>query len=716
MSKRTVYIHSSTRNYLSEEYVDIFKDKNAVLKEGSDNGLIRFISENDKIQLDVETNVTDLTTDRVLYTIQLGDYIGLEQHIFDITDLDKEGKTIELLADLFRSETIFLAHNAKFEYIVIYMHFKICIKNFKCTFLASKLITAGLDLPKGYNGLANLILHRFGVDLSKASQTTFTGEMMSPEQLLYADTDVLYLGKLLDALMGPLTKWKLLKVFKLENKTLRPLGDMTINGVLINTQQLDNNIKDYDQKAYDAKEEMILAFKNETDIKIKTRIKELNVIQEQDEVVINWRSSVQKRNILNLFYPGENISSVAKTILIKLSEKVDDPSTLEKLLNDETSSLEILLASRHKQFLIDNGMFIAKGDLNLNFNSPPQLLEFFKLWYPQLKSVGVKPLSKLKKPVIMAYKKYTKANKLVSSFGRKMYNYIEPDGRIHTNFNQLVPTGSRMSSSKPNMQQAPSTEQYRSMIVPAPGFKFIDSDYSSAELYISAYLANDKKLIFAIENGYDLHSYSAYQIFGQKWLDAGGSATPVGKPKTLEANELRKSSKGLSFSLLYGTGVVAFSENSGIPTSEGKVLMATYFATFPELASFFKQSGQDALTYNYIREPYFGRVRFFNKPKNGMEASHNKNAGMNYKPQATNGSIMKYALCLMKKYIEENSLEDVVKLSLTVHDQQLSEVRDDFVDLWKVKQTELMEKAAKHVIPSGVLKAESDVLEHWTKG
>jgi DNA polymerase I-like protein with 3'-5' exonuclease and polymerase domains len=51
--------------------------------------------------------------------------------------------------------------------------------------------------------------------------------------------------------------------------------------------------------------------------------------------------------------------------------------------------------------------------------------------------------------------------------------------------------------------------------------------------------------------------------------------------------------------------------------------METYFKTFPQLSEFFKQSGQNALKFNY-REPYFGRVRFFNKPKNGMEASHNK--------------------------------------------------------------------------------------------
>jgi hypothetical protein len=39
---------------------------------------------------------------------------------------------------------------------------------------------------------------------------------------------------------------------------------------------------------------------------------------------------------------------------------------------------------------------------------------------------------------------------------------------------------------------------------------------------------------------YDLHSYSSFLIFGQKWLDAGGSAEPVGKPPTKEAADLRK--------------------------------------------------------------------------------------------------------------------------------------------------------------------------------
>jgi NAD(P)H-hydrate repair Nnr-like enzyme with NAD(P)H-hydrate epimerase domain len=41
--------------------------------------------------------------------------------------------------------------------------------------------------------------------------------------------------------------------------------------------------------------------------------------------------------------------------------------------------------------------------------------------------------------------------------------------------------------------------------------------------------------------------------------------------------------------------------------------------------------------------------------------------------------------------------------------------REDYAAQWAITQTELMEKAAMYVIPSA-LKAESDIMDHWTKG
>jgi DNA polymerase I-like protein with 3'-5' exonuclease and polymerase domains len=46
----------------------------------------------------------------------------------------------------------------------------------------------------------------------------------------------------------------------------------------------------------------------------------------------------------------------------------------------------------------------------------------------------------------------------------------------------------------------------------------------------------------------------------------------------------------------------------------------------------------------------------------------------------------------MKTHIEDNDLDDKVKLLLSVHDQQVSEVREDYAAQWAITQTELMEK------------------------
>jgi hypothetical protein len=59
----------------------------------------------------------------------------------------------------------------------------------------------------------------------------------------------------------------------------------------------------------------------------------------------------------------------------------------------------------------------------MNFNSPTQLLAFFKIWsYLGGRWCRTK---ETETPCDRVVQKFTKASKLVSSFGRKMFNYIE---------------------------------------------------------------------------------------------------------------------------------------------------------------------------------------------------------------------------------------------------------------------------------------------------
>jgi hypothetical protein len=85
-----------------------------------------------------------------------------------------------------------------------------------------------------------------------------------------------------------------------------------------------------------------------------------------------------------------------------------------------------------------------------------------------------------------------------------------------------------------------------------------------------------------------------------------------------------------------------------------------------------------------------------------MEASHNKNAGMNYPPQSTNSSIMKYALCLMKTHIEDNDLDDKVKLLLSSMTSRYQKCEKITLHSGQ-SQNRANGKAAMYVIPSGAL-------------
>jgi hypothetical protein len=67
----------------------------------------------------------------------------------------------------------------------------------------------------------------------------------------------------------------------------------------------------------------------------------------------------------------------------------------------------------------------------------------------------------------------------------------------------------------------------------------------------------------------------------------------------------------------------------------------------------------------------------------------------------------------MKTHIEDNDLDDKVKLLLSVHDQQVSEVRR--LRCTVGNHTNRANGKAAMYTP-GALKAESDIMDHWTKG
>ena len=148
---------------------------------------------------------------------------------------------------------------------------------------------------------------------------------------------------------------------------------------------------------------------------------------------------------------------------------------------------------------------------------------------------------------------------------------VQPDGRIHTTFNQLIAATGRLSSTDPNLQNIPvRTEEgrrIREAFVVGPGYAtLMTADYSQIEMRIMAHLSEDVGLIDAFRSGRDFHSVTAARVFGV--------------PAEKVTPEMRAKIKAMNYGLAYGLSAYGLSQQLRIDASEARGLMEEYFETF----------------------------------------------------------------------------------------------------------------------------------------
>jgi ribonuclease D len=96
-----------------------------------------------------------------------------------------------------------LFHFGRFDIAVLYHTFGVTAEPVFCTKIASRLTRTYTDR----HGLKDICAELLGVNLSKIQQSSdWAAETLTPEQLDYAASDVLYLHRLRDALTGRLVR------------------------------------------------------------------------------------------------------------------------------------------------------------------------------------------------------------------------------------------------------------------------------------------------------------------------------------------------------------------------------------------------------------------------------------------------------------------------------------------------------------------------------
>ena len=392
-----------------------------------------------------------------------------------------------------------------------------------------------------------------------------------------------------------------------------------------------------------------------------------------------------------------------------------------KLAHEQAIKLDDMVLEhsllQHYRVPVQADMFAPIEEIrhtHINWASPMQTLELFRNLVPTLEDVNGKKLNKhrYKHKLIDEYIRYKERTKLANAYGTKFFNYVNCDGKVHTNFSQILDTG-RVSSSKPNMQQIPSDNTFRNCFIAPHGWVFVSSDYSSQELNVIAYGSQDPVWLEALEKGLDLHGVCADLVFEDKWRNATADAK----------KKLRTQIKAINFGLAYGMGPFKLADTLQISKEEAEALIEKYFTEFPNIRDFLTKLGAFGTRNGYIRtfKP-FKRRRWFDNwyPKiwddrsSLQEFGSIERASKNTPIQGSSADMTKLALIYIYNEIQKSWSKDV-KIVMTVHDQIDTICKQEVADDWAVRMTELMEKAAIKIIPNGLLKADTNISKTWEK-
>lgn len=344
-----------------------------------------------------------------------------------------------------------------------------------------------------------------------------------------------------------------------------------------------------------------------------------------------------------------------------------------------------------------------------NINSPKQLgvalFEDLKLPCKKKTKTGYSTNAEVleglvnEHPAISQILEYRSLSKLKSTYCDGLLKVIEEDGRIHTRFNQVETRTGRISSLEPNLQNIPiRTElgrEMRKFFVAGEGKKLVDVDYSQIELRVLSDLANDETMINAFNNGDDIHTITASQVFNM--------------PLEMVTPQMRSRAKAVNFGIVYGIGAFSLAKDIGVTNKEAKQYIDNYLATYSGVDEYMHRMIDLAKDKGYS-ETLFNRKRYLPElaASNHMLRAFGERVARNMPIQGTAADIIKIAMVKVDKRLKDENMKS--HLILQVHDELIVEAPDDEADRALEIVTEEMENACKMKVR---LRADGKIGNTW---
>lgn len=614
-----------------------------------------FTMDDIEIDSDLELNVTfidkqcDLS--KALTWLQFGppemgfdiETTGLDCHVNDIIMFQFGDEHRQFVIDtrvvdiksilpyIFNDETVIIGQNLKFEYKFMRAKYGIVMENMKDTMIQEKLLYNGADIRYSLEALAKKYLN---YDADKTIRMRFLeigNKPFSKDEIIYGAFDIILPCKISAIQVKEIKEQKKDKLTKLEHEVLRALGDIEFKGLHFNQfkwQELyKKNLIEFN-KARIPLDAFILDNNIEQYIQ-----KQMNLFDSTPAVTIKWTSSKQVIGLLKTF----------KACPLEKSK------TTKKLVY--TVEAKVLKTSLQ----------------GMNKGQPQNVLKF-----------------------INDYIRFKELEQSVTTFGIKFFKYVNPvTNRLHSNYKQIINTG-RMSSASPNLQNIPSSKEFRECFDCSEDMCIINADFSGQENIVLANKSLDKDLLeFYAKGNSDMHSFIASKIYNLPYEDfiAAVEAKDNKQVLTPAQKDLLKKrgiAKAAGFAINYGGNGYTIAKNLGLSDAEGESVYNAYFKAFPGLRSYFDAVIADTLLKGYITINEVTNRSYFLKDWEEMKSLEKipskksryeslKSAigrlALNYPVQGTAGDITKTAVARFRQWLIKNKLFDTVFITNVVHDE-----------------------------------------------
>ena len=313
-----------------------------------------------------------------------------------------------------------------------------------------------------------------------------------------------------------------------------------------------------------------------------------------------------------------------------------------------------------------------------NIGSPKQLGEvlFDELKLPVIKrtktgySTNAEVLERLrtKHPIAPEVLRWRSLAKLVNTYTQVLRDAVSPStGRVHATLQQTFGVSGRLISTDPDLQRTPirteDGKRIREAFIAREGWQIISADWSQIELRVLAHVCGDPRLIRAFANQEDIHSTTAANIYGVPVKDVTPAQRNVGKT--------------VNFATIYGQGATALGQQLGVPRSEAKQTIETYFEVFAEVKAWKEATVQQAYERGFV-ETLLGRRRYIPELSSGQKSmrGYGERIATNTPIQGSAADLCKLAMLEVERRLAPMKAQ----MLLQIHDELLFECPPEEVD------------------------------------